>query len=110
MPAPEEATRFLRHLRNRRNQLAETRDIFRNFAKPWHPPTVTLGPVQRSKSQPAETKDVLLIGPEHIDLRMFDSAGASFRERAAAMMAEIAVHFPPAKCARRHCSRPNNLC
>jgi hypothetical protein len=53
----------------------------------------------------------LSIGPEHIDLRMFDLAGASFRERAAAMMVvQIAVHFPPAKRARRHCSRPNNLC
>jgi hypothetical protein len=100
----------LRHLRNRRNQLAETRDIFRNFAKPWRPPIVRLRPVQRSKSQPEEAKGALSIGLEHIDLRMFDLAGASFRERAAAMMVEIAVHFPPAKRARRHCSRPNNLC
>jgi hypothetical protein len=110
MSASEEAMEFLRHLQDRRNQLAETRDIFRNFAKPWRPPIVRLRPVQRSKSQPAEAKDILLIGPEHIDLRMFDLAGTSFRRRAAAMMAKIAVHFPPAKGARRHCSRPNNLC
>jgi hypothetical protein len=72
--------KFLRHLQNRRNQLAETRDILRNFAKPWRLSAARLRLVRRSKISQGK-KHVLLAGPEHIDLPMTWSGPALFRCR-----------------------------